>query len=678
MAVGLERYGEILVATVNNAPVNALSRVERAGLIDAVAASGVDGVRALVIIGAGDCFIAGADIREFGKPPIAPHLPDVVAAIENAPFPVIAAIGRQALGGGLEVALGCHYRIAGADAQLGLPEVTLGLVPGAGGTQRLPRLIDPLLAAEMVTTGKPMSAASALAAGLLDEVVDGDLLDAALRFAISRVDQEIASRRVSGRTVPAIDPEAFTRLETTTRKAARGAEAPLVALDLVRIALSTPFDQGIATERTRFLELREGDQARALRHIFFAERDAARPPADAADAVARPLERIGVVGAGTMGTGIAMSLADAGLPVTIVERSSEALAGGLARITEAYAGSVARGRITQDVADRRIKSVRGTTSYADLADADLIIEAAFETMAVKREVFSALDAIAKPGAVLASNTSYLDLDEIGHCTTRPADVVGLHYFSPANVMRLLEIVRGEATSPEVIRTALALAKRTGKQPVVAGVCNGFIGNRMLRAYTREAGLLLIKGATPTEVDTALTAFGMAMGPFAVADLAGIDIGYKARQAMAPGSFEPMATIIHDGLVEAGDLGRKTGRGFYLYEEGRPIGIENPSVRPMIASARTAAAIEPRPISDAEIVDRCILALAQEGHAILDEGIAARSGDIDVVYVNGYGFPRYRGGPLYYADQLPSGVVSTAYEKFAVGPFGHWWKPHANN
>lgn len=672
MAVRLERAGNVLIAIVDNPPVNALSALERSGLIDAVAASSADGVGALVITGADDRFIAGADIREFGKAPIPPYLPDVVAAIEASSIPVIAAIGGQALGGGLEVALGCHYRISTADACLGLPEVTLGMVPGAGGTQRLPRLIDPLLAAEMITTGKPVIAAKALAAGLIDQIADDDLLEAALSLADQVGGTDLTQRRLSDRVAQKLDNAALARLETATRKKARGAEAPLIALELVRAALAAPFNQGITLERDRSLQLRESDQAGALRHIFFAERSAAKPPADAVIGVARPLEQIGIVGAGTMGTGIAISLADAGLAVTIVELSHDALAGGLARIAQAYARSAARGRIPQELANRRIAAIRGTTAYVDLAGCDLIIEAAFETMAVKREVFAALDAVAKPGAILASNTSYLDLNEIARCTTRPADVVGLHYFSPANVMRLLEIVRGDATNSDVIKTALALAKRTDKQPVIAGVCTGFIGNRMLRAYNREAGLLLIEGATPRDIDNALTGFGMAMGPFAVADLAGIDIGYRARQAMVPGSFEPMATIIHDKLVESGDLGRKTGRGFYVYAEGVSIGTENAAIAPLIDVARKVAKSVPRRIDPTEIVDRCILALAVEGAMILEEGIAARSGDIDVVYVNGYGFPRYRGGPMYYAAQLPAEEMARRISQFQANMFGKWW------
>jgi 3-hydroxyacyl-CoA dehydrogenase len=664
----------ILLLTVVNPPVNPLSRLERQGLIDGILAAETQNVRAVVIAGANDSFIAGADIREFGKTPEPPHLPEVVDAIERCTRPVIAAIAGQALGGGLEIALGCHYRIAAGGAKLGLPEVTLGIVPGAGGTQRLPRLIDPLVAAEMMSGGKPVTAAEALATGLIDRLVDGDPIEAAISLVSELTEAELASRRLSRRAIPntVAHLPALDRLGEDLRKKSRGAEAPLAAVELVRVALTLAFDEGVARERTTFLDLRESDQAKALRHIFFAERAAAKPPA--ANVAARTIERVGIIGAGTMGTGIAMNFADAGIPVTLVEVSREALDRGLARIRQAYEASSRRGRIDAETAAARIGLVGGSTDYADFAECDLVIEAAFETMAVKREIFGRLDEVAKPGAILASNTSYLDLDTIAAATSRPADVVGMHYFSPANVMRLLEIVRGKETAPDVIATALALARRTGKTPVVSGNCHGFIGNRMLKAYVREAGLLLLEGTTPEQIDEALTRFGMAMGPFAVADLAGIDIGYKARQAMAPGMFEPMATIVHDRLVEAGHLGQKSGSGFYLYDPETRRKSVNPIVAGMIRQAREEAGTVLRTIDESEIVDRCILALANEGGFILDEGIAARAGDIDVVYVNGYGFPRHRGGPMWYSEQLGVDVVCERIATFTAGPFGRWWTP----
>ena len=667
----------ILYVTVLNPPVNALSREERAGIVDAIAAAQVPEVRAVIIQGANGTFIAGADIREFGKEPEPPHLPEVVDAIERCSRPVIAAIAGQALGGGLEIALGCHYRIAAPGARLGLPEVTLGIVPGAGGTQRLPRLIDPVAAATMVSGGKPVTAAQALASGLVDRIAEeGRLIEDAAQFAAQIADADLATRRLSERgTIDvAAHAEAFERLAATTRRQARGAEAPTAALELVKLATTTPFAEGAAKERETFLRLRAGGQAKALRHIFFAERAAAKPPADARDAVARPVNHVGVIGAGTMGAGIAMNFADSGFPVTIVETSAEALARGSERIAQGYQASAKQGRITEAAAAERTALVQGSTDYDDLSGCDLIIEAAFEAMDVKRDIFQRLDAVAKPGAILASNTSYLDLDEIAAFTSRPGDVVGMHYFSPANVMRLLEVVRGRETAPDVLVTALAVAKRTSKVPVVAGVCNGFIGNRMLKAYVREAGLLLLEGATPEQVDGALTRFGMAMGPFAVADLAGIDIGYKARKAMAPGSYEPLATIVHDRLAESGYLGRKTGSGFYLYEGGSKAIGSNPEVPQIIAEARREAGVAQRAIEDAEIVERCMFALANEGGFILDEGIAASAGDIDVVYVNGYGFPRHRGGPMFYAEQYGLETVRDRMAQFAQGPFGRWWQP----
>ena len=676
MPIETEVRDGVLLVTVANPPVNALSRDERAGLVEAMRTADSSAVRAVIIRGAGESFIAGADVREFGKPSEPPHLPDVVDAIERCPRPVIAAIAGHALGGGLEVALGCHYRIATPEAKLGLPEVTLGIVPGAGGTQRLPRLIDPVRAATMLAGGKPVTAGEAQVLGLVDAIAPAeDLLDAALRLANEAAGADLDARRISGREIeePGRFADVLAKLRATTHRQSRGAEAPMVALELADRALASPFAEGVAAERAAFLRLREGRQAQALRHVFFAERAAAKSSADVTAAVARPIERVGVVGAGTMGAAIAMSLADGGLPVMVVETSSDALARGLERVASNYGASVKQGRLTAAAAAERIGRVQGSTDMADLAGCDLVVEAAFESIDVKREIFQRLDEVARPGAILATNTSYLDLDEIAASTRRPEDVVGLHYFSPANVMRLLEIVRGRRTAADVLATALALARRTGKTPVVAGVGHGFIGNRMLKAYVREAGLLLLEGATPRDVDDALLGFGMAMGPFAVADLSGIDIGYKARKALGPGGYEPLATIVHDGLVEAGCLGRKTGKGFYLYgEDGRSEGI-NPLALSLAGQARENAAVAPREISPDEIVDRCILALANEGGFVLREGVAARPGDIDVVYVNGYGFPRHRGGPMHHAAHLPSEQLRDRWDRFAAGRFGYLWQ-----
>jgi len=667
MTVVRETRNACLVLWIDNPPVNALSQAVRAaimaGVTDAVKDTSVQGV---VIACKGRTFIAGADVKEFGAPPSEPFLPDVTAAIEASPKPVVAAIHGQALGGGLEIALACHYRVAAKGAKMGLPEVILGLVPGAGGTQRLPRLIDAVTAAEMIVTGKPIDAMRARTLGLVDAIADDYVAEAVKQAATG----EVSARRASERSVE-LDAEKFDKLAAATKKQARGAKAPGAAIDLIRKTSTLSFVEGMKEERALFLALRASDEAKALRHIFFAERASGKAPDDVADAKPVEVKLVGIIGAGTMGTGIAMTYADVGINVRLLEMSEEALAKGLARVQSTYQDSQTKGRITEAQRDQRVAAIVGSTDYAALADCDLIIEAVFESMDVKKTVFARLDKVAKPGAVLATNTSYLDINEIAAITARPEAVIGLHYFSPANIMKLLEIVRAKRTSPEALVTALAVAKLTNKIPVIAGVCHGFIGNRMLRAYTREAGLLLLEGATPEQVDTALTKFGMAMGPFAVADLAGIDIGYKARKEMAPGSFEPQATIVHDRLVESGNLGQKSGAGFYIYSTGAK--TPNPLAVQFIEDARGAAKIQPRTISDGEIVERTMLALANEGFWIVQEGIARNTDDIDVVYVSGYGFPRHRGGPMFYARSLGARAVITAVERFAQGAFGKWWK-----
>lgn len=674
MTVHREIRDRILLVTIDNAPVNALSQIERQGLVDAVEFGESADVDAMIICGIRGNFIAGADVREFDKPPAPPLFADVVDRIEASSKPVIAAIEGVALGGGLEIAMGCHYRLARLGAVLGLPEVNLGVVPGAGGSQRLPRIADLLLAARMMVGGKPIGPAEALAAGLIDQMVEGELTDAAFAFARTIIGKDIAPRRASSRPNP---DAASVRAEldayaAKVRASSRDAIAPLAALDLVEAAIALPFAEGLARERETFVRLRDSDQAAAFSHIFFAERTAAKPPADVAGAAPRPIERVGVIGAGTMGTGIAMSIADHGLPVQLVELSEKAMASGLGRIATAYRSAARKGRITEQQAAVRTDLIRGSTQYADLAQCDLIIEAAFEALDVKREIFSQLGAIAKPGALLATNTSYLDVDVIAEFSGRASDVVGMHYFSPANVMKLMEVVRPARAAPDAIVSAIAFAKRTGKIPVVAGVCTGFIGNRMFKSYVREAGLLLLEGASPQDVDAALVDFGMAMGPFAVADLTGIDIAHKARQNMAPGSFEPMAVLVHDALVERGQLGRKTGRGFYVYgDDGKAEG-PNPDVAIILEEVRGRAAATSRSIGRDEIVERCIMALVDEGGLILDEGIAARAGDIDVIYVNGYGFPRSRGGPMFFADRMGLDKVRAKIQSYAGGPFGHWW------
>ncbi len=676
MPIITEIIDQVLVLTVDNPPVNALSQVERSELLTYIEHGKADNVSAIVIAGNGGSFIAGADIKEFGKPSLPPHLPDVISAIEAFDKPVIAAIAGQALGAGLEVALGCHFRVASATARLGLPEVTLGIVPGAGGTQRLPRLIGPLTAAKMICEGKHIGAQVALGQGLVDCVVTGDPVPEAIKLAKEVASVDLETRRLSRR--PAIwDAEThqgLAKLREEYVARSRGARAPGAAASLVVLAGQESFGSASIQERQTFLELRASPEAAAMRHIFFAERIAAKLPDGLGNVKARPVELAGVIGAGTMGTGIAMSIVDAGIPVVLVERSDEALQQGLERIAAAYQLYVKRGRIDEGEAGRRTAKIMGSVDYRALSTVDLIIEAAFESIPVKREIFQRLSTVAKPGAVLATNTSYLDVNEIAAATPHPEDVVGLHYFSPANVMALLEVVKAEKTAPDVLATALAFAKKTGKKPVIAGVCHGFIGNRMMRAYNREAGLLLLDGASVEQVDDVLMEFGMAMGPFAVADLSGIDIGYKGRKEMTPGSFEPAATRVHDGLVELGQLGQKTRAGFYKYAEGGKRQAHNPVVDELVAKAQAEFGVTSRVVEKSEIIERCIYALANEAMWIVGEGIAARLSDTDVVYVNGYGFPRHRGGPAFYASQVGYTAVLEAVTSFRAGPFGRWWEP----
>ncbi len=674
MVVSSEERNGVLILWIDNPPVNALSQAVRSALLHEINKECDEGRNAAIVIACkGRTFVAGADIREFGKPPAEPFLPDVIDAIEAARKPVIAAIHGHALGGGLEIALGCHYRIAVAGSKLGLPETSLGIVPGAGGTQRLPRLVGAVDAAEMICGGKPISAEKALKLGLVDRVADGEVVTAAISFALEVANEDITSRRLSMRTSSADVGvlENLDKIEGSIRKQARGATAPLEAFGLIRKTLGMPFAEGKKLERETFLKLAGTTEAKALRHIFFAERAAGKAPSDAKP---RQVDKIGVVGAGTMGIGIAMTYADAGYPVFLTDISEEVLERGRGRVRSLYDSQVKRGRISQQDCESRINLIQCSVGYDALADADLIVEAAFESMDVKRSIFETLDGVAKPSAVLATNTSYLDVNAIASVTSRPQDVLGLHYFSPANVMKLVEVVRGDATAPDVLSTALAVAKATGKISVIAGVCHGFIGNRMLRAYARESGLLMLEGASPSEVDRALTDFGMAMGPFSVADLAGLDIGYKARKEMEPGSFEPKATMVHDQLVEAGHLGQKSGAGFYCYDPETRARSPHPVADDLIAAARQEAGVKPRSISSEEIISRTMLALINEGCWILEDDIAERMSDIDVVYVHGYGFPRWRGGPMCYGDSIGWSSALKDIREFGGGPFGQWWKP----
>lgn len=641
--------GNVAVVTINNPPVNAFGFDVRKGVIEAMNRAEADpAVTCVVLTGGGRTFSGGADITEFGKTPREPSLPDVNTCCETMSKPVVAAIHGFAFGGGLEVSLSCHGRIASADAKLALPEVKLGLIPGAGGTQRLPRLIGPEAALDVIVPGNPVGAKKALEVGILDRVAGDDLLADAKAFALElaaadekpkalrdREDKLEAARR---------DPSALDAHAASLTKKTRGLEAPLACVRAVRMALDTPFDEALAKEREMFIELMNGDQSKAQRHLFFAEREANKVPGIDRDVKPRKVSKAAVIGAGTMGGGIAMALANGGVPVTILEMNQEAIDRGMAVIRRNYDTSVKRGSISAEEGDRRLGRLSTTTNYDDIADADLVIEAVFEEMSVKKVVFGQLDEVMKQGAILASNTSYLDVDEIAQMTKRPSDVLGMHFFSPANVMKLLEIVRGKETAPDVIATALALGKQIGKVPVVVGVCHGFVGNRMLSSRSAENESLLLEGASPADVDKAFLDFGFSMGPFAMGDLAGLDIGWRTRKSLG------QTAAIGDALCEAGRYGQKTGKGFYSYEDGPRDGKPDPWVDALIEEKAKELGVNRRNISADEIIERTIYPMINEGARILEEGIALRPSDIDIVWINGYAFPIGKGGPMFWAEQ----------------------------
>ncbi len=644
--------GNIGVVSVNNPPVNALSQPVRQGLLDAAAAAEADASEAVVIVCDGRTFIAGADITEFGKPPAEPWLPEVFDRIEALDKPVIAAIHGTALGGGFETALSAHYRCALPSAKVGLPEVKLGLLPGAGGTQRAPRLAGVEAALDLMTTGNPIPAARALELGLIDRIVDGDLREAAIEWARELIAEGKGPRRSSEQSVPDFDPALFDGYRYALSKRARDQVAPQHIVTCVQAAAEKPFAEGSKVERELFLECMQSSQSAAMRHLFFAERQAAKIDDLPADTQRRSIDSVGIVGGGTMGGGIAMSFANAGIAVTLVEINDEALQRGLSIIDKNYAGSVKRGKVSEEKAANARALISGATDYAALADVDLVIEAVFEDPELKKEVFAKLDSVCKPGAILATNTSYQDVNRIAAATGRPEDVIGLHFFSPANIMKLLEVVRADKTADDVLATCMSLAKAIRKVAVMSGVCYGFIGNRMLGPYFREAQLCVIEGATPEQVDRAMETWGMAMGPLRVADLAGIDVGYKARQALPEDlRGDPRSYRVADVLVEMGRFGQKTGAGFYQYDPETRQHASDPAVLEIIEREAAAFGIERREIPDDEIVDRLIYALVNEGMRIVEEGIAQRPGDIDVVYVYGYGFPVSRGGPMHYADAV---------------------------
>jgi 3-hydroxyacyl-CoA dehydrogenase len=644
--VTITRDGEVAIITIDSPPVNALGFRVREPLQKALETLAGDASAAAIVLAcAGRTFVGGADITEFGKPAQRPDLRDVIATLERIEKPTVAAIHGTALGGGLELALGCHFRIADKGANLGLPEVKLGLLPGAGGTVRLPRLVGPAKALKMIVSGTPVPADVALASALVDAISESNVLANAVAFARDKAASGIAAAPVRdrGAQIVGADLAAFDAEAAELAKKARGLDAPLACAQSVRNAITLPFDEALAAERELFTKLVSGDQSRAQRHLFFAEREATKVPGVGKEVAPREIHRAGIIGAGTMGGGIAMAFVNGGIPVTLLEMSREALDRGLAMIEKNYAISVSRGSLTEDTKAGRMALFAPTTDYADLADCDLIIEAVFEDMAVKKEVFSKLDAIAKPTAILATNTSYLDVNEIAASTSRPQDVLGLHFFSPANVMKLLEIVRGEKTAPDVLATALGVAKRIGKVPVVVGVCHGFVGNRMLSARSDDAENLLLEGASPGEIDKVFTGFGWPMGPFQMYDLAGLDIGWRIRKARG------RTAVIADRLCEQGRFGQKTGKGFYRYENGSRTPVPDPEVAQLIEDSARERGIERRAISADEIIERTLYPMINEGTQILEEGIAARASDIDIVWTNGYGFPVGKGGPMFWAD-----------------------------
>jgi 3-hydroxyacyl-CoA dehydrogenase len=668
----------IAVISMNNPPVNGLGSVLRPGIMDGIKKAGADpAVKALVIVGSAKAFSGGADIREFNTPKmnVPPSLPEINDAQDAFAKPMVAAIGGFALGGGLELALGCHYRVALPKSQLGLPEVKLGLLPGSGGTQRLPRVVGAAEAIGMMTSGNSIPAEKGLSLGLIDEIVQGDLLEGAIAYAKKLVAEGKGPRRIRDMKVK-VDGDAkafFDKARAEVGKASRGFPAPLEIVACVEAAAGKPFDEGRAEERRRFQSLVEGNESKALRHMFFAERQTTKIPDVPDDTPVRPIKTAAVVGAGTMGGGISMSFANAGIPVTIIETTKEALDRGMATIQKNYAGTVSRGRLSQADMDKRLALLTPSLKLEDAKSADIVIEAVFERMDVKQELFKKLDAIAKPGAILASNTSTLDVDAIAAVTKRPQDVIGTHFFSPANVMRLLEVVRGKKTAKDVLATTMKLGKTIRKLPVVSGVCDGFIGNRMIEKYGQQSLFLLDEGASPSQVDGAAKAWGLAMGPFTMGDMAGLDIGWEIRKRRYQERPNFVYSKVGDRICEAGRYGQKTGKGWYKYEAGNRTPIPDPEADAIIEAYRKEIGVKPRKISDEEIIERLIYALVNEAAYILAEGIALRASDIDMVYLTGYGFPAYRGGPMFYASTVGLDKVVAAIKRFQQGYQGSVWK-----
>ena len=675
--VSYELIDNVGIISVNNPPVNALAQVVREGILDAVTAAQDDESQAIVLRCEGRTFIAGADITEFGKPPKEPGLPLVLTAIENSSKPVVAAIHGTALGGGFEVSLACHYRCAIASAKVGLPEVKLGLLPGAGGTQRVPRLAGVKAALDMITSGNPVAAGKAHEMGLVDEIIENpDLKAGAVEYAKGLIESGAPLTRIRDITIDPSTVEAgfFEAARKQLARRARGQIAQDKIVSCIEAAVELPMDQGLERERELFRELVTSPESAAMRHIFFAERLAAKIKDLPKDTPVRNIDKVAIIGGGTMGGGIAMCFANVGIPVVMLEINDEALERGMNIIRKNYTITVQKGKLPEDQMEQRIGMISGTTNYEDIGDVDLVIEAVFENLELKKEIFAKLDGVCKAGAILATNTSYQDVDAIAAATQRPEDVVGMHFFSPANVMKLLEVVRGEKTADDVLATSMQIGKKIGKVCALSRVCYGFIGNRMLGGYGREAQMLLMDGCTPVQVDSALERFGMAMGPLAMSDLAGLDVGYKARQGRTDLPDDPKLYRMGTLLVEMGRHGQKTGSGFYKYDAATRARNSDPEVEQLIKSEAEKLGIEQRQITDDEILARCLYPLINEGALILEEGIAQRPSDIDVVYVFGYAFPVAKGGPMHYADQVGLKNVYDKICEFRDRYGEQYWKP----
>ena len=678
MTASYHKHEAIAVITMNNPPVNGLGFTTRSGIVEGMNAALADeAVKAIILIGAGKAFSGGADIKEFNSPKALqePSLQTVINIVEQSNKPVIAAIHAIAMGGGLELALGCHYRVANPGAQIALPEVKLGILPGAGGTQRLPRIIGLEDALNMIVSGQPVLSEKLAKTKLFDQIIDGDLLAGTIKFALTIADKRPLPK-VRDIKIQHAYPEAYLQFARNTVRAVAGPyPAPIKCIDALHAAITSKnFDDGLKKERQLFLDLLQTDESKALRHAFFAERAASKIPDIPENTALREIKSAAVVGSGTMGAGIAMNFANAGIPVKMLEMKQEALDKGLSIIRKNYENSMKKGKLTQEKLDQRMSLISGTLEYHDLNQSDIVIEAVFEDMDVKEMVFKKLDTVMKQGAILASNTSTLDVDKIASFTKRPEDVIGLHFFSPANVMKLLEIVRGEKTAKDVLATTMALAKKIKKTGVVSGVCDGFIGNRMIEQYIRQAGFLLDEGCLPEQVDKAIEKFGFAMGPFRMSDLAGNDIGWYIRKRRYIEKPEVIYSKIADLLCEKGRFGQKTASGWYDYKEGDRKPYPSQEVNDMIITHSATEGIERRKITDQEIIERLVYALVNEGAYILEEGIAMRASDIDMVYLTGYGFPLYRGGPMFYADTLGLPNVVMAMNHYAKGKHANAWKP----